>query len=294
MRESYIPTVHELEAFSACAQLGTTTLAAQHLNLTQSAVSRSIASLEGRLGVALFHRVRKRLVLSAAGQDFAPQAAQLLSNLQDAAMGVMAFGGHDATLRIAVLPTLARNWLIPKLSTFAQEHPEITFDITARLGAVNFDEGRCDLAIMRSTHQPPDSHFNPLFDEELIVVASPTLMEARPALTDADLMSLPLLQQSTRPTLWLDWFKSGEVDPRQILRGARLDHFDMVMDMAAGGLGVGLVPEVLAAPVIRAGNLVKAAHRRFTTGDAYGIITPEHSPERPYVTTFCNWLANQA
>jgi len=68
MREAYMPTLAELQAFCACARLGTTTRAAESLNLTQSAISRSINALEDRLGVRLFLRVRQRLSLSDAGR----------------------------------------------------------------------------------------------------------------------------------------------------------------------------------------------------------------------------------
>ena len=120
MRKAYIPSVAELEAFTACARRGTTTMAADSLGLTQSAISRSLASLEDRLGVALFNRVRQRLVLSPAGHAFLDRAEELLAELDAAAMGVMAFGGRDAVLRMAVLPSFARIWLIPRLARFAQ------------------------------------------------------------------------------------------------------------------------------------------------------------------------------
>ncbi len=67
MKRSFTPTLSELQAFGTCAECGSVTEAARRLGLTQSAVSRSLASLEARLGVALFHRVRKRLVISDAG-----------------------------------------------------------------------------------------------------------------------------------------------------------------------------------------------------------------------------------
>jgi len=90
MRKPYTPSVGELDAFVACARRGSTTMAAESLNLTQSAISRSLTALEDRLGVALFLRVRQRLVLSAAGHAFLPQAESLLQQLDGAAMGIMA------------------------------------------------------------------------------------------------------------------------------------------------------------------------------------------------------------
>ena len=115
MRRSYTPTIGELEAFIACSNTGLTTSAAKTLNLTQSAVSRSLNSLEVRLGVRLFHRIRKRLVLSDAGRAFFHDAEALLEELEQATIKVMAFGGRADLIRLAVLPTFANTWLIPRL-----------------------------------------------------------------------------------------------------------------------------------------------------------------------------------
>jgi LysR family glycine cleavage system transcriptional activator len=291
MRKRYIPTVTELEAFTACARLGTTTLAAAHLNLTQSAISRALASLEDRLGAALFHRQRQRLVLSQAGHVFQEQAEEVLARLNGAATAIMAFGGRDRVLRLAVLPSFARAWLIPRLPRFARAHPEISLDITARLSPVDFTHDPFDCTIMRSQHEPPGSEALDILPERLLAIAHPDLLAGRAALEDEALLALPLLQQSTRPTLWLDWFHGREIDPRRILRGARFDHFDMVLDAAIAGLGVGLVPEVLAAEALAEGLLRPVSARRFDTGESYRLFHPPGGTEAGPVAAFRAWLA---
>ena len=290
MRQSYTPSIPELQSFTACARLGTTTLAAGHLNLTQSAVSRSLATLEDRLGVALFNRVRKRLVLSPAGHAFLDKAEAILAQLDDASVGVMAFGGRTSILRIAALPSFVRSWLIPRLPGFTAIARDISLDISARLDPVDFIRDPVDLAIMRKTHQPTGSTAEIILPENLVVVASPSLLKGASNLSDTDLLNLPLLQQSTRPTLWLDWFRDGEADPRRALRGARLDHFDMVIDAAIAGLGVGIVPHVIARQSLNRGTLVLASGRKFETGDAYALILPDGQEPSAEVRLFRDWL----
>lgn len=294
MRKRYIPTIAELEAFSACARLGTTTLAAAHLNLTQSAISRALASLEDRLGAALFHRQRQRLVLSQAGHVFLEQAEEVLARLNSAATGIMAFGGRDRVLRLAALPSFARSWLIPRLPDFAARHPEISLEVSSRLLPVDFLHDPFDCAIMRSQHEPPGATSVAILPERLMAIAHPTLLQGRAALSDEDLLNLPLLQQSTRPTLWLDWFRGREIDPRRILRGARFDHFDMVLDAAIAGLGVGLVPEVLAARALATGSLRLATERGFETGESYRLIFPPDTTDTAPIAPFRDWIAGQA
>ena len=290
MRKSYIPSVGELEAFCACARTGTTHAAAAGLGRTQSAVSRSVAGLEDRLGVALFHRVRQRLTLSDAGRAFLRDAERLLADLNAAAVGVMAFGGQSGVLRMATLPSFGRSWLIPRLGAFQSAVPGVTFDMAARLDPVDFDAEPFDLAIQRSQHRSAGAHHLHLLDETLVVVGAPALVGRGGPLQDAELLTLPLLQQATRPTLWPDWFRQAELDPRRTLRGARFDHFDMVIDAAIAGLGLALVPEILARIPLSQGRLALASPHEMPTGQAYTLIYPERSAELPHFARFRDWL----
>lgn len=290
MRKSYIPSIGELHAFVSCARLGSASRAAIELGLTQSAVSRSIASLEDRLGVHLFHRIRQRLTLSDAGRAFQRDAGKLLINLNEAAVSVMAFGNHSEVLRLAVLPTFCNVWLLPRLPLFRQIMPNMTFDIAARLGPVDFDNDPFDAAIHRSHMRPANALFRPLMDERLVVVAAPRLVGPNRLLSDEELVELPLLQQATRPSLWLDWFRMSDLDPRSILRGARFEHFEMVISAATAGLGAGLVPEILVEGQLADGRLIALSDRRLQVSTPYSIIFPPRNENNAGFTAFQDWL----
>ena len=246
----------------------------------------------------LFHRVKQRLVLSEAGRAFRRDADSILAELGQAAMTVMAFGGHANVLRLAVLPTFAKIWLTPRLKDFRARAPDVTFDIVSRLEAVDFDADPFDAAIQRAGMRPADAELMPLMDERLVVVAAPALLESRGErggeLADDELARLPLLQQTTRPSLWLDWFRDAGIDARSVLRGDRFEHFDMVISAAISGLGVALVPQVLAEGEIAAGRLVLASGRRLVVGAPYSLIYPERSAGLPGFTAFRDWLAGVA
>lgn len=291
MRQSYTPTVSELEAFIACANTGLTTRAAQILNLTQSAVSRSLNSLEVRLGVRLFHRIKQRLVLSDAGRAFLRDARTLLADLETATIKVMAFGGRADLIRLAVLPTFAATWLIPRLPLFLAQRPDVTFDIASRLHQIDFDTEPFDAGIQRVPVQNASPDITPLVDETLLVVAASSLAPAGRMLDDGEIATLPLLQQASRPSLWMDWFQDGGLDPRTILRGARFEHFGMVINAAVAGLGVALVPELLVQEHLQNGTLRCISTRRLTTGSRYCLIAPERSATNPAIAEFRLWLA---
>ncbi|QYK43485.1 MAG: LysR family transcriptional regulator [Paracoccaceae bacterium] len=286
MRSARTPSLPELQAFAAAARAGTATGAGAVLGLTQSAVSRSISTLEARLGVRLFHRERQRLRLSDAGRAFLPEAERVLATLDRAALTVMAFGGHRRVLRIACLPTFASLWLIPRLP---QMGPEVTFDISTTLAPLDFDRDPRDAAILRGP-LPRGQNAMELAPDRLVAVAAPALLPDGP-LPDADLPRLPLLQQATRADLWLDWFRDAGIDPIRLLRGPRFEQFGMVLAAARAGMGVALVPEILAAQEIAAGALRPASTRRLDGGAPYLLVWPDRTSDLPAFTAFRAALA---
>lgn len=293
MRRAYVPTIAELEAFRACARYGTTIRAADQLNLTQSSVSRSIGQLEDRLGVALFHRIRQRLTLSDAGRRFARDAEEILDSLHEAAVRTMAFGGQSDVLSLAVLATLADRWLIPRLARFHAAHPHVAIDLAVRLETVDLETEAFDAAIQRGPVEAGQPGMLRLFDEDLVVVASPALLDGRAALDDVELAALPLLQQSTRPTLWLQWFQAAGVDPRTTLRGHRFEQFSMVVEAAVAGLGVALVPEILAERELAAGQLAMASPNRIAGEFPYRLAFRPGGEDRPGLREFVRWLSGE-
>ena len=267
MAKAYTPTFSELQAFVACGKLLSTTDAAKELGLTQSAVSRAVISLENRMGVALFHRTRQRLSLSDTGRAFLPDAVAILGDLDRSVLRAMAFGSNQV-IRLACLPTLAERWLVPRLHRYSKLAPQVTFDIASRLDMPDFVHEPFDLAIHHLDQTPPDCTALPLMEEYLIAIASPPLarqIRFDTAAQDEDeenrlLTRYPLLQQETRPHLWIDWFGATEIDPVSFARGARFAHFGMVVTAAEAGMGVGLVPEILVEEELRQGRLDRVSN----------------------------------
>lgn len=289
MRHARTPTLAELQSFVACARTGSATAAGAVLGVTQSAVSRSVATLEARLGLRLFHRQRQRLVLADAGRAFLPEAEAVLVSLDRAALAVMAFGGHRAVLRLACLPTFASLWLIPRLAGLARTAPHVTFDLSTTLAPLDFDRDPRDAAILRGP-APGGQNVLELAPDRLVAVAAPALLPAGP-LADADLPRLPLLQQTTRPDLWLEWFRDAGLDPLHLLRGPRFEQFGMVIAAARAGMGVALVPEILVGADLAAGHLAAASPRRLTGTAPYILTWPDRSRDLAALAALRDGLA---
>ncbi len=288
MRRAYTPTLPELQAFVQAARNGSATRAALALGLTQSAVSRSLATLEDRLGVRLFHRLRQRLTLSDAGRALLPDAERILADLDTSALTVMSFGGHRDVLRLAVLPTFGAVWLIPRLARFAARAPGVTVDMSTTLEPLDFDRDPRDAAILRAPAALRGARSALLAQERLVVVAAPSLVSG--PLDDPALARLPLLQQATRPDLWLDWFRDAGLDPVRILRGPRFEQFGMVLAAAQAGLGVALVPDMLVAPDLEAGRLRLASRRSMVSAAPYVLTWPARSEDVSAFRAFRDWI----
>lgn len=290
-RPSYTPSIQELRALVYCAETGSASRAAQALNLTQSAVSRAIHALEERLGVALFRRVRQRLILSDAGRALVRDARDILDRLDNSARMVMAFGDGGDVLRLAALPTFAAMWLIPRLPDFARAHPEVAIDLTSALGPVDFDDSPFDAALQRAEFARPGARVTPLVDETLIVVAAPGLVQDDPA--PGNLTRWPLIQQATRPGLWSDWFTAAGVDASERMRGPRLQHFDMVIAAAQAGLGIALLPDIFATAALRSGSLRRISPLALPGRWPYALIRPEGG-DSAALAAFAEWLESRA
>ncbi|MEO8119345.1 MAG: LysR substrate-binding domain-containing protein [Rhodoferax sp.] len=289
-----IPSLQALACFEAAARHESYTRAAQELALTQSAVSRQITALEDFVGVALFRRTRHGVTLTERGAAYALQVAPRLQGLEQDTLDVMSSQGSGGTLHLAAVPTFATRWLIPRLPALAAQHAEITVHIETRTRPFMFADTPFDAALYAGTPEQV-SHWAGtralrLLSETVVPVCSPRYLGPLPALTPEAIAQLPLLQQSTRPGAWRQWFDAMGVAAPLALSGPRYELFSMTAAAAAQGLGLALVPRLLIEAELTRGELVVACEQALKGERAYYLVTPERLDERPVVTTFRAWL----
>ena len=289
-----IPSLQALACFEAAARQESYTRAAQELALTQSAVSRQITALEEFVGVALFRRTRHGVALTERGADYARQVAPRLQGLEQDTLDVMSAQGSGGTLHLAAVPTFATRWLIARLPALAALHPDITVHIETRTRPFMFADTPFDAALYAGTPEQVSQWAGTralrLLSEEVVPVCSPRYLGPQTALTPQAIAQLPLLQQSTRPGAWRQWFDAMGVSAPLALSGPRYELFSMTGAAAAQGMGLALVPRLLIEPELARGELVVACDKPLKGQRAYYLVTPERSDERPVVTTFRGWL----
>ena len=290
-----IPASHTLLCFDAAARHRSLTRAAVELSLTQSAVSRQILALEEYLGTTLFRRTRHGMELTAVGADYATRVAQRLGALEQDTLDAMGAGAPGGDVHLASVPTFAAQWLIPRLAGFAQAQPGITVHIETRTRPFLFADTALDAAIYAGT---PDqvqrwagTHSQHLLDEDVVVVCHPRLLGRRKRLRAETLAGMPLLQQSTRPDAWQQWFAQAGVQAPRAQSGPRYEQFSMTVAAAAQGLGLALVPRLLIAPELARGELVRAHPLALASQRAYYLVRPQASTPPPALQAFAQWLS---
>jgi LysR family glycine cleavage system transcriptional activator len=289
-----IPSLQALACFDAAARHESYTRAAQELALTQGAVSRQIGALEAFVGVVLFRRTRHGVMLTDSGRDYASQVATRLAALEQDTLDVMSHQGQAQTLQLAAVATFATRWLIPHLPELQRQHPDITVHIETRTRPFMFADTSFDAALYAGTPDQVDNWAGTgavkLLDEEVVPVCSPKLLDGQSGLQPEAIASLPLLQQSTRPLAWRQWFEAQNVVAPQALAGPRFELFSMTAAAATCGLGLALVPRLLIADELASGTLVVACPRALAGERAYYLVTPERGDERAAVALFRQWL----
>lgn len=293
-----IPSLQALACFEAAARHQSYTRAAQELALTQGAVSRQLTALEDFVGVALFKRTRHGVTLTGRGRDYAAQVALRLQALEQDTLDVMSTQGRGSALHLAAVPTFATRWLIPRLPDLKKVQPELTVHIETRTRPFMFADTPFDCALFAGTpeqvSQWAGTQATKLIDEVVLPVCHPDLLGGQGSASPEALAELPLLQQSTRPDAWRQWFEAQGVAAPQALSGARFEQFSMTVAAAAHGMGLALAPLLLITRELAQGELVVACDRPLANQRAYYLVQPEGLDKPPATQIFLDWLLQHA
>jgi LysR family glycine cleavage system transcriptional activator len=279
-----------LQAFEATARLGGVSRAAAELHLTQSAVSRQVLALEEQLGVQLFRRVKKRLLLSEAGAAYLHDVRGGLSALSDATEALLATRGRGGTLKIATLPTFGAKWLVPRLGRFLQTTPHITIDLITRLAPFDFAIEQLDGAIHFGGPDWPGAAAHFLKQERMTAVATPAL--ASRCTTPADVLKAPLLQITSRAFSWREWLDANNLAGAAFSPNLQVETFAMGIEAVLAGLCVGILPTLFVETELATGTLV-AIGPPVESRSAYYFVYPQHKEEYYPLRRFADWLASE-
>jgi LysR family transcriptional regulator, glycine cleavage system transcriptional activator len=294
MRRFHIPTMSSLLAFEAAARHESFTLAARELFLTESAVSRQIASLESSFGVPLFARAKQRVILTRAGSVYAVQVRRSLEKLDKDTLSLLAHGNDSGSLELAVLPTFASQWLIPKLPEFNGRFPDVRISMSAKTDSFSFDDTHFDAAVHYGMPTWPNSCSDFLFGETVLPICAKGLI-SEPLQSAADLLRYPLLHSTTRPDDWSQYLETFEVSEKRAIRGVRYELHSMLVAAAAAGLGIALVPSfAVGSDALKALDLCSPWQPIEVESQAYYLVYPTTGMHNRNLEVFRSWLLSKA
>lgn len=285
-----IPDLAVLQAFEASARHGNFTKAAAELNLTQSAISRQIQTLENQLGVTLFERVRKRVYLSMTGQLILSDVRRLMVQSEELVVRARAASEGSSILSVATLPTFGSRWLMKRLPDFLDAHPGTVVEVASRSAPFDLQAEGVDLAIHYGQPVWANATCNYLCSEIILPVATPAMLNASAITEPKHVSRAPLLHLTTRPRSWAEWFHLNGLDHETAYRGSRFDQFSMIIEAALCGMGVALLPTYLIENQLASGELTIAFQLPLATKNSYYVVIPEGGQGNGSATAFQSWL----
>lgn len=282
-----IPPLNSLRAFESAARNLSFTKAADELAVTQSAVSHQVTALEEWAGVPLFKRQGRSVVLTEAATKFLPPVSAALDQLALAGRRLQAVDPTHGWLTVAMMPSFAAKWLVPRLADFHDKNPDMdvwiaTFE--AQTGVLGSD---VDLAIRYGRGDWPGLTSVKILSEELFPVCAPRLL---PMLREpSDLLRTTLLHDELRED-WIMWFGAAGFEGRDPARGPGFDDSGLLIQAAIEGLGVALGRSVLVQGDLDAGRLVKPFDIAIPAESAFYLVYPPDLENAPKIVSFRNWL----
>jgi LysR family transcriptional regulator, glycine cleavage system transcriptional activator len=289
-----LPSLAALRTFEAAARHLSFTKAANELHLTQSAVSRQIRVMEDYLGLKLFERIKQRLLLTEAGRSYVGDVRTALDQMQAATLNLLAHQGQGGILNVATPPAFGMKWLIPRLGAFSSAHPDVLVNLVTRTKPFDFESERLDAAIHYGANDWPGVISHRLIGEEIALICAPAYTERRRLREPRDLEGHVLLQHVRRPNAWREWLDAHQVHGVNASAGPRFEHMYMIMQAAAAGMGVALLPRLLVNDDVVAGRLIMPLQGSFLSREAYCLVYPEAKRNDPKVDAFRRWILREA
>lgn len=287
-----IPPLNPLRVFEVVARTQNLTLAAQELHVSQSAVSRQIATLESYLGVELFRRERHGVTLTRAGQGYAAEIVPAFDAVANATAKLLRSTSQGA-LRVRTYTTFAAKWLIPRLPDFQQQYPSIEVRIDNATPDVDFDRDPADVAIQFGDGRWARMAADHLFDDEIEPVCTPAYLDQHRGKRNKlePLLQHRLLVSHYRRRDWDDWLAlAGLETAAQRTERMSFNSSVLTWQAALDGLGIAIGQSAMLEAELASGRLVRPFARPLRREMAYYLVRPRTQRESRKVGVFRDWL----
>ena len=275
-----IPPSESLQGMLAAAELGSLTAAAEELGVTHGALSRRIQSLETWLGQPIFDRHGRGVTLTPAGEMFARKVEKSLDAISTVATDLRT-SGQRGTVRLSVLPSVARLWVMPRLKSLHGEPADLVIALSCEHRMAGLEAREADIAIRAGSGDWGGVQSHLLLSERMYPIASPVRARELVGASPADLLNETLLHDSDAGG-WRRWFRERGAVYRPRGGERRFDDYDLTLVAAASGMGIALARDPLSQDMERAGAVVRLDDRDMP-GDNSHFLVMRVGESRPSV-----------
>lgn len=288
-----LPPLKALRAFESAARNGNFTVAADELSITHSAVSQQIKLLEDYLGQTLFAREARGVTLLPVAKEFFEQVQASLGCIASATVALQQVG-RRRSLRVCTTPSLAMQWLMPRLAAFHALLPDTDVRL-ATLGRQFIDQADDDndVIIRQAPMQRPGFSSVRCLEDFLVPVASPRYIAKNHLSSPSDLLGHPLLQVAGSLDTWPRWLNLAGVKVPSQLPGPMFDHQFLSLQAASNDMGLAMAPWCLLEEDLRNGRLRPLfSSPRLKGRDIHALYRTNSHAESPS-RQFVDWLGSQ-
>jgi LysR family glycine cleavage system transcriptional activator len=284
--------LHTLPAFRTVARLQNLRAAADELHLTHSAISQQIQQLEAQIGLQLFDRVGRRLRINAAGRALQQAVEAALQQLDDGLRAATRVATDPGTqIRLTLTPSFAQRWLLPRMTRWRAQHPDLAIEIHATPQLVDLARDGYHVALRQGVGTWRGLKAERLIDSPLVALASPAAAQRLAAAPPQALADEPLLGDGDT---WQRWFALHGLPgtPRPV---ASFNDAGHLLQAVEQGIGIGLARELLAADALRDGRLVRLSEHTLQddSAQAYWLVYPPEHADWPPLQALRDWLRQE-
>ena len=284
--------LNAIRAFEAVARHLSFTRAAVELNVTQAAVSHQIKALEQHLGVSLFLRNNRGLLLTKEGQAMFRPLSNAFDLIDDAT--TLLTHREVEIIKVSMPCSFASMWLVPRLKSFYTLYPNI--DVRVMITSKSEDmlkAGDVDIDLRYGDGKWPAVAAQKFLNEDIFPVCSPSLLKGNKPLRDPDDLKRYTLLHDSRDFGWKEWLDHAGIKGVNYSRGPGFSHYHHSIQSALQGDGIAMGRSPLVADALARGELVRPFPAGLPTGLGYYIVTAGPVSDKTRIRLFSNWLLEE-
>ena len=284
-----LPSLNALRVFVAVARCGGVSRAAEELNLTHSAVSHQIRSLQSELGITLFEKSGRGLSLTEQARVYVQRIESAFKEIEEATLEVTTHNRHR--LRISTIPSFAARWLLPRLGDFIATCPDVDVEVQSSHRAADVKGGEVDIGIRFDTGPHPGLYSERLMRDWLFPVCSPEFAKKYALCDNSGIDGVPLMHSEREP--WSSWFPAAGIVADEPEHGILFNDSALMLQAAAAGQGLCLARQSIVYDDLQSGKLVRPFSTYVESPFSYFFVCRREKLASPPIAAFRAWIVRQ-